>query len=128
MISCASLKPCDAPTRPTLESYSCELDDPAFTPESWFIAHYSDQWVGMSTISTDPSTPDVFYTDVTGVRRGYRRQGIATALKLRGIAYVKARGGQTIETDNEEHNPMLNLNLALGFEPGPTFLEFRKTF
>ncbi len=118
----------DAPKRPTLERYSCEFADPAFRPESWFIAHRGDDWVGMSTISTDPSTPGTFYTGVTGVRRRYRRQGIATALKLRGIEHVRAQGGQVIETDSEENNPMLDLNLALGFKPGPVFLELRKTF
>ena len=118
----------DAPTRPTIERYSCDLEDPAFTPESWFIAHCAGKWVGMSTMSTDPSTPGTFYTGVTGVRRDYRRQGVATAMKLRGIEYVRAQGGKIIETDNEENNPMLDLNLALGFKLGPTFLEFRKPF
>ena len=118
----------EPPTRLTLERFSRELEDPTFAPESWFIAHHDDEWLGMSIISTDPSTPGTFYTDVTGVRRSYRRQGIATALKLRGIEYVRAQGGQVIETDNEENNPMLDLNLALGFKSGPAFLEFRKAF
>ncbi len=118
----------DAPTRPTLESYSRSFEESTFTPQSWFIALHGDEWVGMSTIYSDPSTPGTFYTGVTGVRRRFRRMGIATALKLRGIEHVRALGGQFIETDNEENNPMLNLNLALGFEPGPAILEFQKTF
>ena len=117
----------DTPTRPTLERYAQEFEDPTFTPDSWFVAHHAGAWVGLSTISTDPATPGTFYTGITGVRRGYRRRGIATAMKLRAIAYVRAQGGRTLETDTEENNPMLALNLALGFQPGPTFLEFRKT-
>ena len=117
----------DPPTRLTFERYVREFEDPDFAPESWFVARHAEDWVGMSLLLTDPATPGTFYTAVTGVRRGYRRRGIATALKLHGIAHVRARGGRVIETDNEEHNPMLALNLSLGFEPGPTFLEFRKT-
>lgn len=116
----------DAPTRPTLERYAQLLDVPDFEPDSWFVARHGDAWVGMSTLSTDPSVPGVFFTGITGVRRGYRRRGIATALKLRGIEFVRNRGGRTIETDNEENNPMLELNLALGFERGPTLLDLRK--
>lgn len=118
----------DTPTRLTLEQFSREFENATFAPESWFIAHRADEWVGMSIISTDPSTPGLFYADVTGVRRSYRRHGVATAMKLRAIEYVRAQGGQIIETDNEENNPMLDLNLSLGFKPRPAFLEFRKPF
>lgn len=118
----------DVPTRSTLESYSQHFEHSEFTPQSWFIALQGDEWVGMSIIDTNASTPGTFYTSVTGVRRSFRRKGIATALKLRGIEYVRSLDGQIIETDNEENNPMLNLNLALGFEPGPAILEFQKTF
>ncbi len=118
----------DAPVRPTLESFARCFEEPTFTPQSWFIALHGDEWVGMSTIDSDPATPGTFYTGVTGVRRRYRRKGIATALKLRGIEHVRAQGGQFLETDNEENNPILKLNLALGFEPGPAILEFQKTF
>ncbi len=118
----------DAPARSTFESYALHFDNSDFTPQSWFIALQGDEWVGMSIIDTNPSTPDVFYTSVTGVRRGFRRRGIAMALKLHGIEHVRALGGQFIETDNDENSPMLNLNLTLGFERGPAILEFRKTF
>jgi len=118
----------ETPVRPTLERFSRTFEDPEFTPDSCFVARHGDAWVGMSILSTDPSTPGTYFTGVTGVRRDFRRKGIATALKLRGIGYVKSKGGHVIETDNEENNPMLDLNLAFGFKRGPAFLEFRKTF
>lgn len=117
----------DPPARATFEQYAQVFEDPAFLRQSWFIALQGDEWVGMSVMETETATPGTFYTHVTGVRRGYRRRGIATALKLRGIEHVQASGGRFIETDNDENNPILGLNLALGFETGPAILEFRKT-
>ncbi len=118
----------ETPVRPTFERFSRTFEDSKFAPDSWFIARHGDTWVGLSILCTDPSTPGTYFTGVTGVRREFRRRGIATALKLRGIDHVKAAGGHVVETDNEENNPMLDLNLVLGFKRGPTFLEFRKTF
>jgi hypothetical protein len=57
--------------------------------------------------------------------RPYRRRRIATALKLRTIDYAQRRGARTIETSNEEHNPMYQLNLRLGFRPRPAWVSYR---
>ena len=118
----------DSPTRLPLERYAKMFEHPNFTADSWFIAHRGEDWIGMSTLWTNPETPRRVYTGITGVRRGFRRQGIATALKLRGIAHVKQQGGHVIETDNEDNNPMRDLNLALGFAPMPALLTFHKSF
>ena len=52
----------------------------------------------------------------TGVAREYRRQGVATALKLRAIEYAREHGYQTIRAFNLPiHSEMLALNEKLGF-------------
>jgi len=118
----------DRLTRQTLERF-CEIfDDPNFAPEGWFVALDGKRWVGLHTIWADESTPLKYYTDVTGVLRDYRRRGIATVLKLYGVEFVCLCGGQIIETDNEENNPMLALNLKLGFEPAPAWIDLNRTF
>ena len=61
--------------------------------------------------------PAKLYTGLTGVLRSHRRRGIATALKVTALEMAKARGVRTLETDNEENNPMYLLNVELGFEP-----------
>ena len=78
----------------------------------------------LSCIWLSLSNPDKLYTGLTGVRRAYRRRGIATALKTQAIAWAKTQGASYLETDNEENNPMYQLNLALGFQPIPALLDY----
>jgi GNAT superfamily N-acetyltransferase len=61
---------------------------------------------------------------MTGVLRAHRRMGIATALKVRAIQFAQTYGARWIETGNEENNPMLQINLRLGFQPAPAWLSF----
>jgi mycothiol synthase len=63
---------------------------------------------------------------VTTTRREYRRRGIATALKVHIIQFAKARGVQEIFTTNDAQNPMYQLNLALGFQPQPSWVRVEK--
>ena len=63
----------------------------------------------------------------TGVVRTHRRRKIATALKVLAQQKAIEYGAKTIITDNEENNPMYQINLKLGFEPKPAWLAFEKT-
>jgi GNAT superfamily N-acetyltransferase len=81
--------------------------------------------VGMSNLWVNDTTYARLDTGLTGVVRSHRRRGIATALKLRTIAYAQQRGARTIEAGNEEHSPMYQLNLRLGFCPRPAWVSYR---
>ena len=65
-------------------------------------------------------------TNLTGVLRSHRRRGIATTLKLHAMAFAHQYGARVIVTDNEESNPMYDLNMKLGFKPGPALVENQK--
>lgn len=53
----------------------------------------------------------------TGVKRGYRRRGLATALKLHGIVYAQSHGYQIIQTFNRPQQKAIRaLNEKLGFQ------------
>lgn len=58
--------------------------------------------------------------------RTHRHQKIATALKVLAQQKVIEYGAKTIITDNEENNPMYQINLKLGFEPKPAWLSYQK--
>ena len=62
----------------------------------------------------------------TDVRRAWHRMGIATAIKWKSIAQVRYMGFARMQTSNEENNPMYGINLELGFESAPAWVEYQK--
>lgn len=122
----------DPPTKLPLEQFEKRLQSPSFRAEARFVAVDNQAgdmpYVGVSELSVSPADQERFYTNITGVIRSHRRKGIATALKLKAIAYAQQNGAKLIETENEENNPMYQLNLDLGFKPQPAWLLFEKHF
>lgn len=112
---------------PPLEQFiQRRIKAPDFDAATIWIAVHDGAWVGNTELWISPASPAKAYTGLTGVTRGYRRQGIATALKLQAIRYAHDHGLQAIVTDNEENNPMFQINLALGFRALPAWLSYRK--
>jgi GNAT superfamily N-acetyltransferase len=117
----------DTFTPPTLAQYVAdEFGTPGFLPDGWFIALDGDQYVGMAVLFKDLVDQRRLQAGFTAVHRAYRRLGIATALKLRTVAFAQQYGAERITTGNEEHNPMFQINLRLGFQPLPAKLAFQK--
>lgn len=104
-------------------------NNPDLLPDGYFVALDGDGYVGLSELWASQATDAILYTGLTGVRRAYRRRGIATALKVRAVNYARSqrcsRGGPPIiRTGNEESNPMLQLNLRLGFKEMPAWIAY----
>ena len=117
----------DSLAEQTLEQFEeRSLRAPGFHAEAHFVALDGDRWVGTSSLWVPQGKPEKLYTGLTGVVRSHRRLGLATAMKVRGIAFARQIGASTIQTDNQENNPMYRLNLQLGFEPQPAWLDFQK--
>ncbi len=108
------------------EEFIQKFDSPAFMAESAFYALDGDKWVGISTVKKVDGKDDELSVGFTGVLKSHRRKGIATALKLKTIEFAKAYGARIIKTDNEENNPMYDLNMQLGFKPKPALLIYEK--
>lgn len=85
-------------------------------PDAHFIAKVDNQYIGWSPLTQRDAEAGALNVGIlTGVRREYRRQGVATALKVQTIAYAKQHGFREIVTKTA--NPaMLSLMEKLGFQ------------
>jgi mycothiol synthase len=121
--------PSSEPVTPqSFEQFERWMSNPNLLAETYFIALDGDRYIGATGLHKFAADPTKLINDLTGVLREYRRRGIATALKVHALAAAQRYGADSIRTHNEEHNPMYILNLALGFQPEPAWLEYSKTF
>ncbi|HEU4875899.1 MAG TPA: GNAT family N-acetyltransferase, partial [Pyrinomonadaceae bacterium] len=82
-----------------------------------FIAKRGDEYIGVSDVSLFEAVPRGLTQGFTGVKREYRRRGLATTLKLTGIVYAQTHGYQIVQTFNQpEQEAIRALNAKLGFE------------
>ena len=118
--------PAEEPIKPqSWEEYAHLFNTPWFHADGCFIAVDGTDYVGLSMIFSKPSEPEKMEQGITGSLRSHRRRGVATALKVRVIDFVRAFGARYIVTDNEENNPMYDLNRKLGFTPLPAQIGFQ---
>lgn len=86
-------------------------------PTLWMIAVAANgAYVGVSNLHVEDAAGKVAHNGLTGVLRAYRRRGVARAIKVNLIKAARREGIEKIHTGNEENNPMLQLNLQLGFQ------------
>lgn len=86
-------------------------------PDAYFIAKRGDEYVGVSDVSLFEAMPGGLTQGFTGVKRAYRRRGLATALKLHGIVYAQSHGYRIIQSFNKPQQVGIHaLNEKLGFQ------------
>lgn len=125
----------EPPSRITMAEFENQIfGDPAFTPEAWFIAIDESQaregkigpYMGQSNLWVNDPAYRRLDTGLTGVVRGYRRLGLATALKVMTIEFAKQHNCPLIVTSNGENHPMYQINHRLGFRPIAAWVAYRK--
>jgi RNA polymerase sigma factor (sigma-70 family) len=92
------------------------LELPWVLPDAYFIAKRGDEYVGVTDVSLFEALPGALTQGFTGVKRDYRRRGLATALKLNAILYARSHGYKIIQSFNKpEQVAIRTLNEKLGF-------------
>jgi len=90
----------------------------SFDPIGVTLALDANQWVGMSSLSHREGY-DYAFAEMTGTVRSHRGRGLATAMKVAGIAFARQLGMTNIRTVHHPGNAaMITLNRKLGFVDG----------
>jgi len=119
----------DEPLKRELEHFRAAcLYNPVLLPEAYVVAVADGEYVGMSYLwMHDPADPGTYLgTGLTGVRRAYRRRGVAMAMKVRALGWCKEQGYREVRTWNEINNPMFAINERLGFVNDPALVVYEK--
>ena len=89
---------------------------PRYRPDGQVLAVAGDELLGLCQVSQRPGAEWAF-VEMTGVRRGWRARGIATALKLAAIHATRGWGATHLRTVHHPDNQsIIALNRRLGFQ------------
>jgi GNAT superfamily N-acetyltransferase len=85
-------------------------------PDAYFIAKMGQLYIGHSHLMKLPSDTENLIQGLTATLREFRGEGIATALKVKGIEFAKRMGYKGILTSTRNTNgPMEAVNKKLGW-------------
>ncbi|MFC6592306.1 GNAT family N-acetyltransferase [Deinococcus lacus] len=121
-------EPRPIPAQPyTAEDMATYLEHPTYFPEGILLAVTdAGEVAALTELWRDLGLETRLHNGLTGTARVWRGRGLATALKLAGIAQARERGIREIWTRNDSTNaPMLAVNTRLGFRPEPAFIEMK---
>jgi len=119
------MRTCRRPTRSSPRSTisAAGRERPELRRDLSILAVADEEVVGFGTIDIHGSEA---FNSLTAVRRGWRRRGVATAIKRAQIEAAEAAGVTSLTTFSEKRNiPMRTLNQRLGYRPLPDQLRLR---
>jgi len=100
---------------------------PGYRPDGYRLAVAPDGTLAGVSMVWPGQSGGVAETGFTGVRRRWRRRGVAIALKADAAAWARSIGATGLQTENAEENAgMRAINAALGFVAVPAVLTYRK--
>jgi GNAT superfamily N-acetyltransferase len=96
-----------------------EMQGSGDRPDATFVAVAGDEVVGYAKFSLTAAQPTTAHHDLSGVKRAWRGQGVARALKAAQINWALDNGYRELHTRNEQRNePIRRLNAHFGYRPG----------
>ncbi|MEJ5309229.1 MAG: GNAT family N-acetyltransferase [Anaerolineae bacterium] len=104
-------------------------NDPDYDPSVWFVAVEGDQIVGMSLCSPKMiEDPDMAWVNILGVRRAWRRRGVALALLHHTFGEFYRRGKRRVGlgVDASSLTGALDLYKKAGMQPVRQYANFEK--
>jgi GNAT superfamily N-acetyltransferase len=103
-----------------------EVDNPLVINDAFLIAREGDQLVAYTSL-WKRSVRNSLTQSMTATGPEYRGRGIATALKVLVTEWAKKEGYEQIWTWNDEKNdPMLSINIKLGYKKQPEWIGLEK--
>ena len=102
------------------------LNDPDILQDAYLVAVDGDEYVGLRELFAYPDDRTLM-GGLLGVRRDYRKQGIALALQLRGIEFAREHGYRFVKDCTAIQNaPMQAMFDRLGFDREAEWLQCQK--
>lgn len=100
----------------SLEEYlSLRFDAPGMRPDGMVLAFDHHRAVGLCQLTCPPGRQWALI-EMTGVLPAYRRHGLATAMKVRGLGAAKSWGCSEVRTFHHPSNAaVIAANRSLGF-------------
>jgi ribosomal protein S18 acetylase RimI-like enzyme len=99
------------------------LEPPAFTPDLWFLAYEAKEPAGVAICSPHETRAECGWVRVLGVRRPWRRRGLARALLLHAFEEFRLRGFTTagLGVDAESETGANRLYESVGMRTAARF-------
>ncbi|MFJ8039296.1 GNAT family N-acetyltransferase [Kitasatospora sp. NPDC096147] len=95
------------------------LDGPGHRPD-WIFLGLAEDGLAGATVVEQTESRGLAHVSYTAVRRSWRGQGLAGALKLTAAHHLAEAGVRRIRTEVEAANsPMLSVNSTLGYQAVP---------
>ena len=114
-------------TEPDFEDWvGWGLSDPSILQDAYLIAVHGDDYVGLRELGSY-SDPQTLMGGLLGIRRDYRKRGIALAMQIRNIAYGREHGYRLLKDCTAIQNaPMQAMFNQLGFTRDPEWQQCQK--
>jgi len=102
------------------------LNDPSLLKDAYLIAVHGDDYVGLREIGKYADL-DALLGGLLGVRRDFRKRGIALAMQLRNIAYAREHGYRLLKDCTAIQNTAMQAMFnRLGFTRDPEWQQCQK--